>query len=57
MTFTQVLLTQFRFAKYQILILNCMQILINKLKYLHLPTLARVNSHTQAKQCICVSMV
>ena len=36
MTFTQVILKQFRFAKYQIFILNCMQILINKLKYLHL---------------------
>ena len=38
MTFTQVILKQFRFAKYQILILNWMQIglLINKLKYLHL---------------------
>ena len=37
MTFTQVILKQFMFAKYQILILNCMQIglLINKLKYFH----------------------
>ena len=36
MTFTQEILKKFRFAKYQILILNWMQILINKLKYLHL---------------------
>ena len=36
MTFTQVILKQFRFEKYQTLILNWMQILINKLKYLHL---------------------
>ena len=46
MTFTQVILKKFRFAKYQILILNWMQILIHKLKYFHF-TLARVNYASQ----------
>ena len=58
MTFTQVILKQFRFAKYQILILNWMQIgPTHKQTEILTFTLARVNSHTQAKKCSCVSMV